>query len=279
MGLFHVCLLILLYIFLPLFGKDLSLNRNQFYIGPEWYRVERTKHTPKAFRTTNKGKGGAKQYGDMIGIRIGYDRLKRYGWYIGADALYAKGTLKGHTGNREHLRSYITDLFVEGRVGYTFQQKCSAQLAFTPYVGGGYFIERNNFVHPSPLTPHYKKRFSYVAGGFLLWVHPYDQWEIGLNFKAKYPVEPRCRINNIKNSSAENESSETKTVTQKIDPRWHYRIDFPITYRLNCRGSIALSLIPFYEYREYGFHFNYPFNFMKTQFYNKGLTLEFLYRI
>ena len=49
-------------------ADDLSLDRNQFSIGPEWYRVERIKE------------GGTKQSGNLFGVRIGYDRLIRWGW-------------------------------------------------------------------------------------------------------------------------------------------------------------------------------------------------------
>lgn len=240
------------------YAKDFSLNRHQFVIGPEWYYVDRVKC------------GGTKQNGNLFGVRLGYDRLKRFGFYWGIDGLIAHGRLKGHAGSGHKLHSRLTDSSVEGRLGFTFQQKTGWQCALTPYAGVGYFNETNKFKHPSPVTAHFKTYFPYAAVGFLSWMHPCDRVELGLNFKAKIPFEPKCRVTN---------DPEHKRVTQRIDERMHYRVELPLTYRLSCDGHTGVSLIPFYEYRKYDHYPNFPFNFIKTIYNNYGLTLEFVYRI
>lgn len=240
------------------FCKDYSLNREQYYIGPEIYQAWRSK------------KGGTKQDGTLYGVRLGYDRLKRYGWYWGGDFLYAEGTIDGHTSQHQKLQSRMSDLSAEVRFGYTFQQKCGWQASFTPFLGVGTFVERNYLNHSSPLPLHFKNYFSYVSTGFLFWFHPLERFEAGLNFKARFPFEPRCYVSNDPGS---------EPVCQNIKEEAHYRVDLPLTYRLNCEGSQALSLVPFFEYREYGGHPNFPFDFVKTNFDIWGATIEYVYRI
>lgn len=237
-------------------STDLDLKRNQFYIGPEVYHVARSKE------------GGANQDGNMIGVRAGYDRLKRYGWYIGGDALYAYGKLNGHTGQDLKIRSHLTDISLEGRAGFTFQQKSCWKLALTPYVGGGYYIEKNHFVNPSPFHLHFKTYYPYAVGGFLFRMFPREQFEIGLNVKVRFPVDPRCRVTN---------DEDNEPVNQNIKERLQYRVDLPITYRICCEGPFAVVVSPFYEYRHFGGHAGFPFNYIKTQFkiWGAALLLEY----
>lgn len=244
---------------LHIHGKDINLNRHQFFIGPEYYYMERTKA------------GGTKQEGNMIGVRVGYDRLKRYGWYWGADALYAYGKLSGHSGDDFKIRSEVTDMSIEGRLGYTFQQKTCLQLAFTPFVGIGGFEQRNNFIHPSPLHVHFKTRYPYATAGFLSWAHLWGNFEGGLNFKVRFPFDPKCHVSN---------DEAHDPVSQVIKERVQYRIEVPITYAsCFCGSHVAISLSPFYEYRCYGGHPNFPFDFIKTEYKLWGATLEFMYRL
>lgn len=242
----------------PVYGSDVSLKRRQLYAGPEWYHLWRTK------------KGGTKQQGNMVGVRYGYDRLKRYGWYWGCEALYAEGTLKGQLGDDAKLHSHATDMSVEGRIGYTFQQKDCLQLSFTPFVGGGYAVEKNYFKDPSPLPLHFLTHYPFAMAGFLSWMHLCDRVELGLNFKARFPVDPKCRVTN---------DPRFPPVTQVVGERLHYRIDLPLTYRVTCDGANALSLVPFYESRYYGSRMNYPFDYFKTKLSSWGLSLLILHRL
>lgn len=246
--------LILLLLLMNSLFADLNLNRHALYIGPEWFHVERTKS------------GGTKQHGDIYGGRLGYDRLKRYGWYWGGDAYYASGDLKGHTGSGANLKSRFKDWSLEGRFGYTFQYKCGLQPSITPFIGVGYFEEKNNFVDPSPIVAHFKIRAYYTVIGFLSSLY-YDPFEVGLNFKAKWPFDPRCKVTH---------DEDNLPMTQNITARWFYRVELPITFRFKpCSPAFAISGVPFYEFRNYGKHPNFPFNFIKTQFNNWGLRIEF----
>lgn len=234
----------------------LIYNRDQFYIGPEWSRV------------TRKKEGGTRQDGDVWGVRFGYDRLKYWCWYWGGDFVYATGPLKGHSGNRTKIHSRLRDLSLEGRFGFTFQETGGWGISFTPYVALGYAKERIIFVNPSPIHVHFNTHFPYVAGGFLSSIYPTDWLEVGLNFKAKYPYEPKCEVSH---------DSENPRVNQKIDPKFHYRVELPLTLRILCGNNFAWSFIPFYDYRNYGGHPNYPFNFIDTTLSSWGLTLELQY--
>lgn len=226
---------------------------HQFYIGPEIYHVSRSKS------------GGAKQDGTVYAGKIGYDYIKRYCFYFGAEALYGSGTLTGKA-NGERLKSRFIDAYAEGRIGYTFQQKCGCRLAFTPYVGGGYASEKNNFVHPSPLDVHFEIRYPYVCTGFLSSMKFNERWDVGINFKAKYPYDPRNHVTH------DPDFDDSKMLVKEC---WHYRIEIPITYQLSCPWHI--SFVPFYEYRKYGNQANFPFDFVETQLHTYGALLKFMY--
>lgn len=239
------------------YGKDLDLHRNEFFLGPSWCYVKRTK------------RGGTEQNGNMGGITFGYDRLKRYGWYVGVGALYAEGTLKGVSGAEKKLKSHMTDTLLEGRFGYTFQQKHCWKISFTPFIGGGYYVEKNHFSLPRELPIHYKKYFPYAASGFLLKLYPWQDWELGSTFTTRFPIEPKCRVSH---------DPDNEATTQNINERFQYRIDLSIVYRF-CGGPWAVGAIPFYEYRQYGGHPNFPFDFIKTKFSLWGITFVFKYQL
>jgi len=239
---------------MKLASDDGYLDRHRVYAGPEEYHVKRTK------------KGGTIQNGYLFGVRAGYDRLKRYGWYIGAEAAYAGGVLKGHTGGDAKLKSRYYEGSVEGRAGYTFQQKEGFQCALTPFIGGGYSVERNNFKDPSPLPIHFRTHYGFVSAGFLSSVRWNDRWTTGINFKARLPMEPRCAVSH---------DPDNEPVTQNIRERVQYRVELPITCALSCDWEWSVGLVPFYDYKPYGSHPNFPFDFIKTRYSCWGATLEF----
>lgn len=243
------------------YAHDIDLDRKQFYVGPEWYHLSRTKE------------GGTKQKRTLFGGRIGFDRLKRYKWYIGAEASYAKNTLRGHSSSGDKLCSHFVDKYIEGRFGYTFQCKEWMHPSITPFVGYGTAREINNFKEPSPVQVHFKTHYNYVAFGFLSWIHPFcpfDCFELGLNFEAKYPLNPKCRVTH---------DEENEHLSQNIKSRMLYKVELPITYRITCDGRMALTAVPFYEWRVYGGHPNFPFNFIKTNIRAGGAVVEFVYRL
>lgn len=235
-----------------------NLDRHEFGFGPQVYEATRLR------------RGGTKQEATLGGVTGKYNRLKRYGWYWGVEGAWGEGRLEGKTGKGEAVASRFTDAWAEGRVGYTLQQKDGRQASFTPFIGGGYLWETNTFTKPKSLPLHFKTRSPYATAGFLFWMHLTYDWELGLNFQARYPWEPRSNVSHDPNH---------EPLTQNIRERLHYRLELPITYRLTCDGALALSLIPFYENRRYGSHPNYPYNYYKTEFRLWGTALELIYRL
>lgn len=239
------------YSWTALSGLDYS---QQAYAGPEIYYVQR------------KREGGSHQNGWVGGLRFGYDRIKRYKLYFGGDALFSWGRLEGKSGAGNSLKSNFMDASIEGRIGYTFQQKEGNQISFTPYLGGGYFVETNNFISPSLLKLHTQTRFSYACAGFLSSMNLTDEFNIGLNFKAKYMLDGKHYISH---------DPEHDPVDMPIKNEMQYRVELPIVYRW-C-GRYDFGLVPFYEYRHYGGQASYPFDFLDTKLNLYGATLKFIY--
>lgn len=242
--------------------RTYSLNP---YIGPEIYYVKRMKE------------GGSTQGGTLYGVRLGYDRVRRYKFYWGIDALWAQGTLKGNRKRetlqgesfKEHLKSEFTDINVEARAGYTFQSKNWRCASFTPFAGLGYFWERNCYQHPSPLQVHFKNTFSYLTIGFLSQVFVTPSWSVGLNFKVRYLLEGEQKVEH---------DPEYGHLTQHYEEKPQYRTELPVTYFYcwECR-RLAVSLVPFFEYRPYGHRANFPFDFLEIKLKLYGATLKFHY--
>ncbi len=231
----------------------------QIYVGPEIYHVHR------------KREGGAKQDGVVYGIKGGYERIKRYKIYFGFDALYSKGVLHGKGGAGNHLKSNFGDTYVEGRLGYTFQSKCRFKPLFTPFAGVGYFIEKNNFTHPKSTPIHFKTTYVYATAGFLSRVSLTEKFDLGLNFKIKYPYEAKCRVSNDPR-----QIDSTQVINEKIQ----YRVELPLTYN-NVRdiSCLSISFVPFYELRQYGYHPNYPSDFLETRLDIYGGLIKLIYNL
>jgi hypothetical protein len=228
------------------------------YIGPEIYYIYRT-----------RGKE-TKQSGTLYGVRLGYDHIQRHKLYWGIDALWAQGILEGKTGKeKETIKSLFTDSNIEARVGFTFQSKFWRCASLTLYLGGGYFWEYNFYQHPSRLQVHFKNRFSYLPFGFLSQIFITSRWSIGANFKVRYLFESSVHVSH---------DPENDRATQNYEERLQYRAELPVTYFM-CwnKHSLAVSLIPFYEYRPYGYRANFPFDFLETKLRLYGATLKLLY--
>jgi len=226
------------------------------YAGPEIYYVKRTKE------------GGAKQTGTLFGARIGYDHIKRYKLYWGAEALWAQGILNGKN-DIIHLKSQLTDINVEARIGYTFQSKCWRCASFTPFIGAGYFWEKNYYKHPSPLAVHFDNEFSYIPVGFLSQIFLTPTFSLGLNAKIRFLLDGSQKVSH---------DPEHDNMTLHYDERLQYRIELPMTYFINWKcTTLAICLEPFYEFREYGHRANFPFDFFETKFQLIGATLKCFY--
>jgi hypothetical protein len=227
---------------------------NQFYLGPEIYHVNR------------KREGGAAQDGVIYGVRGGYEHIKRYKFYWAVDALYGEGHLHGKSKLGNKLKSKFIDKNIEGRFGYTFQQKGGYRFSFTPFIGAGYSTESNNFVKPSPLPVHFQLRYSYVCGGFLSQMRYNSQIDGGINFKLKYPAE-------IQNHVTHDPQFDDNKMLVKEE--FQYRVELPLTYKY-C-PQLLFRLEPFYEFRHFGGHINYPFDFFDTKLNIYGATLKIIY--
>lgn len=242
---------------LPDFNFKSTKDSLQLYIGPEIYHVHRTRQ------------GGTKQDGLIYGFRAGYDRIERYKVYWGFDVLHASGTLDGKSGAGNCLKSHFSDTSVEGRTGYTLKSKCGRKPSLTPYVGIGYFVEKNNFSEPENRPIHFCTRYLYASLGFLSQISLCDRLDAGLNFKAKFPYDAKCKVSH---------DPEEKDSTQAVKEKFHYRIELPMTYHPCVEIDQArISFVPFYELRQYGYHPNYPGDFLETKLHIYGLQVKFMY--
>lgn len=235
-----------------------SETANQLIFGPQWFHLKRARE------------GGVKQQGNPFGIYASYDRVKRYNIYIGALGSYARGSIKGSIEDIGDLNSKFTDGWIEGRLGYTFQQKSGYLFSFTPFIGVGYATEKNNFGSKSPLPIHFKTSFYYPSIGFRTSASLSPEILVGLNFRARYPYEPKCRVSH---------DPENESINQRIGEKWQYRVELPLSYAIPCTQPWGISVIPFYEYRLYGAHVNFPFDYFQTKLtlwgVIAGVTLNF----
>jgi len=225
-------------------------------IGPECAYVER------------KREGGTKQKGVLTGGRILYDRLKYSGIYWAAEGYWIGGRLNGHSGGGSELLSHKRDSEIEGRLGYNFRM-CYLRryIWLTPFVAGGYFEGINRFKDPSPLEVTFRNTYQYMGAGALFKIELTSCFSFGIEYKMKFPIEPRSAITDDPDFDDE---------TLIVEEKWIYDANFPITYSRCCKKfRLEASLIPFYRFRHYGGHMNYPFDFIDTKFNLYGARLMF----
>lgn len=253
--------LFFLTLLLPAFvfsNEWLKLPKNQIYVGPEIYHVHRTRA------------GGTYQNGNSYGVRTGYDRIKRNGWYLGADVLYSSAQLKGESGSGNAIASCLQDFSAEARFGYTFMEKSWKRTQFTPYLGYGYFKETNTFKNPSPVKVKMRTTYDYVSMGFLSKRYVTPFFSLGVNFKGKFPWDTKCKTSR---------DPDFDNSTQHIKDEFQWRVELPISYDwwLSCNDVLVGSVVPFYEFRHYGAQPNFPFDFYDTKLRCCGATLKVIY--
>lgn len=229
----------------------------QCYMAPEIYHVHRERS------------GGAKQDGFVYGVRAGCDKVKRGKIYYGFDAFYGSGPLTGKGGSGNNLKSNFTDTSIEGRLGYTLKYRLPYKLLLTPFVGIGDFIEKNNFTHPKTTPIHFRTSYIYGSAGFFSRICIKERFFMGLNFKVKFPYEATCKVSN----DPKNDNS-----SQVINEKLQYKVEVPLTYQVYQNSDRWLiSLVPFYEYRAYGYHPNYPCDYLDTSLNIYGIQFKFIY--
>lgn len=224
-----------------------------FYAGPEVYKVVRWRD------------GGTKQCGRSDGVRIGVDRICNRGLYLGADAFYSQGLLKGHTGRGARLRSELTDTIVEGRIGYTIAQATPRLHTMTFFAGYGYFYETNDFTPPSRLPVKFTNTFKYPVVGFLAGFNFTPMVSIGLNFKMKFMQDGQTKVS---------EDPLFPDVTLMMNDETQYRLEVPLSF-FQCWRRCFVALIPFYEHRHFGGREGFPFDFIDTKFSLTGARFAF----
>lgn len=231
-------------------------NPHQIFVGSEVYHVKRLRE------------GGGEQKGWLYGARVGYDYIKRCKFYYGIEGLYAQGKLKGDACENK-LRSDLIDANVESRIGYTFQSDTCHHATFIPFVGFGYFWEINRYKPPSPLSVHFDNNFYYFPFGFYSSIFINPNWSLGLNFKARLILDGKTKVTHDPNFDA---------LSLRYNQKVQYRLEFPINYYFCFAAQEGgLSFVPFYEMRHYGYHPNFPFDFLETKFILLGATLKLLY--
>lgn len=250
-------ILLLLLCCMPFFGHATDFlcirGPHSFSIGPEAYYMVRARE------------GGSRQYGGLYGGRFCYERLRRSAVYWGVEGYWAKGRLKGHDGLDRVIKSTKTDMEIEGRLGYSLKWRWCIPISFTPFFCGGYFRENNKFIDPSPLECTISEYFPYAGMGFLSRFYATDKFSVGLNFKTKYMLGAKCRVG---------DDPFNDDINLIIEDKFIYDLDVPLTYSFcACGQALETSFVPFFRYRQYGRHEDYPFDYLGTRYQIYGARL------
>lgn len=226
---------------------------HRVFLGPELYHTKRTK------------KGGSEQTGWLFGGHGNYERKRHNYLYWSLDGYYAYGELNGETPSGKTLKSDITDRQIEGRLGYAFCLKNWKKFTLIPYGGYGYFDSRNDFKKPSPRQCEYFNHFYYGAAGFEASFYPFPCFEFGINFKASFMNEGKCKLKGDPDSG---------DVTLLIENKTQYEVDLPLRYYACwCDRNIVAIFSPFYRFRHYGGRVNWPYDFIDTKFQIYGAKI------
>lgn len=247
-GMKGTLLLLLLCLKLPVYGY-LSCS-----LGPEIYHIKRERA------------GGSQQTGRCDGVRVVLERFKPCGWYLAADAFYSQGDLRGQSASGRPLESTLTDAIYEGRIGYTLYKSCGKPSFITPFGGGGYFHETNDFRPPSILPVKYTDTFNYVTAGFLSGVNFCPLLSMGINFKLRFMLNGTSKISG---------DPDVEGTVLKMKEEIHARLDIPLSTCLTiCNAAASATLEPFFEFRHFGGQVGYPFDFIDTKFYLIGARIS-----
>jgi hypothetical protein len=243
----------LLFLFVyPVSAETDSCSPHYLSIGPEVYSLKRERE------------GGTRQRGTLYGLRASYDYIARYKFYMGFEGSYARGTLRGKSGGGDKLRSRFTDSMLEGRFGYTLQSLSGCCGWFTPFIGGGYFWENNDYVKPSPKHLRFRNGYGYACVGCLAGSSIRPVFDIGLYAAARFSIQGKVDVSHDK---------EEDDTTLKYEQKVNCRIALPLTY---VCGWYDIALVPFYEYRHYGRRNAFPFDFLDTRIKVYGADLFFV---
>ncbi|NGX42953.1 MAG: hypothetical protein K940chlam7_01242 [Chlamydiae bacterium] len=228
-------------------------SRHSLYIGPEVYYLKRKKE------------GGSEQSGWLFGGSALYERRRATGFYWALDGYAAHGQIAGKTPSGKRLKSDLTDVQIDGRLGYSFCfHKCN-KLTFIPYGGYGYLYSKNDFKKPSPIPCEFHNRIHYALAGFITSIRLTPCFDAEVNFTAKFMVEGKSKVKG---------DPQYDDVTTAMGNKNQYEVEIPLQYKTCLWGrNIIARFVPFYRFRHYGGSFNYPFDFIDTKFHTYGATL------
>lgn len=224
----------------------LNLAGRIFYeVGPEICYFQRDKE------------GGTWQSGRLDGIRLRLERMAPFRFYIGFDSFFGEGELKGKSASGRPLVSNLGDCIFEGRLGYTIPNRRSYII---PYVGYGYFQEKNTFRPPSRLPCTYNDTFNYTLIGFLTSLNFTPLLSMGINFETKFMINGTSKVT---------DDPIFDDVTLKMNNELQARVEIPVIYNLG--QCFDAQVVPFYEFRHFGGREDFPFDFIDTKFHLIGL--------
>lgn len=221
-----------------------------------WQPFDEIHFGPRACGLERHREGGTHQKGYLYGLRGIYEHLGPYCFYWGGEGSWTQGAIHGKTGMSKKIKSRLSEAYIEGRIGYTFQHTEGCRLAFTPFVGVGYHLEKNHYVNPSPIAVHFKNHFYYIIAGTFFRAPVTEQLTLGLKAAALF---------SMKGSIAVSHDPNEKNFTLHYEHKIHSRMEAPLEYRVCfCGFDQEISLIPFFEFFHYGRHSAFPFDFLKT---------------
>ncbi len=230
-----------------------------FFAGPEVYHLWRERA------------GGTWQEGTLSGVHAGYDRIRGMSIYWGVDGYWARGELNGSSARGLPFASQMTDSDIQGRLGYTLYFRSIGPITLSLFIGGGYFCERNSFHPPSPMEVEFRTSFAYTAFGGYLRLYLAPNTQLGIDFRAEFPVEGHCTI-----SEGVGENKEIKLL---FNSQTQYALEAPLIYFFGWKKiTWGVGLVPFYRYRHYGGREGFPFDFFDTRISVAGGRLQLMGR-
>lgn len=231
-----------------------SIGQHTASLGPQIYQLRRVRE------------GGSKQKGILYGLRGCIERTEPNAFYWGAEVDWAKGELKGTTASGNPLRSNMTETWVEGRAGWTFEGEWLSYFSITPFIGVGYYEAVNHFRPPTVTSVRFTDSFGFYSYGFQSKFWTNDMFSIGFNLKAQNMYEGKDVVSN---------DPDNPSIAMRIEDQRHWVVEFP----LNCYPdpdvfgqAVEVSLTPFYQYRHFGGREGI-FDFIDTKFYVLGARL------
>lgn len=203
--------------------------------------------------------GGSEQDGALVGSYWSLMRNPKKGVYFSFLYRNEEGDLLGSTGLGDELASHKRDQALEATFGYSFPlKKC---FSCTPFLGKGRLVAKNFFKAPSPIEACYDVRYNYFAYGMRF------DWQMKSNFFSSLVIKgifsdgAICKVRDF----------EEGDVSLIVEDNPSYDIELPLQYSLKkFQGHLRVGVTPFYRYRHWGEHKNYPYDFFDTKFYIFG---------